>query len=360
MALFDLPILRRLSEEADNELNAQHQLEVHGLLPILGPIFGCVVILFNVWDHLIDPDRAFISLTIRVVLVLLGATAYFSTRLSWNAVQRCGFIYWTHVSAIILCVFLLKNGLIYGLSGICACIFIITVVTFRIKIFVLILSLPSILFLVLSALTTSALVLINSLMMYFFAIGLACIVMLVIRASRQKAFLFEKELLQRTRHDNLTGAYNRAYLAELAEREIALSKRHNRPLAVAMLDIDHFKKVNDSYGHHIGDLVICALANACKTELRVIDHFGRMGGEEFVALLPETSEIEAWQCAERLRKIIEELRVDTPKGQLQFTVSIGLAMLDAEHTDWSKILIGADNAMYRAKNEGRNRVVMSA
>lgn len=359
MTSFNFSRLHSFPESAERELNSQHQLEIQQLLPVLGPAFGLVVILFTVWDHLIDPERASIALLLRVCLVLTGSLAYWPTRLSWSPITRCGFIYWTHVCAIIVSEFLLQNGFLYGLSGITACVFTVSVITFRIKTFLLILSVPSLLFALLSLLSSPRLVVINGLMMYSFALGLACIVLLVIRSFRQKAYLFEKELLHLSRHDSLTGVYNRGYLTELGERELALARRHGRSLTVATLDIDHFKQVNDTYGHDIGDQAIRALTDTCMSTLRKIDHFGRIGGEEFVCILPETGQAEAQLCMERLRLSIAQLKLETTQGPLEFTVSIGISVLNSDHADWSALLKDADMAMYDAKRAGRNRVALA-
>ncbi|MDQ1831625.1 GGDEF domain-containing protein [Massilia scottii] len=186
---------------------------------------------------------------------------------------------------------------------------------------------------------------------------MAATLMLAIRVFRQRAYLSEKALLYSSRHDSMTGACNRAFLTELAEREVALARRHGRPLAVAMLDIDHFKRINDDHGHATGDEVIRQLVATCAGTLRSIDHFGRIGGEEFVAIMPETSRDDAVHCAERMRGNIEQLRVSTPQGTLRFTASFGVAMLTEKHPHWNALLNDADAAMYCAKNTGRNRVV---
>ncbi|HZV66850.1 MAG TPA: GGDEF domain-containing protein [Telluria sp.] len=101
------------------------------------------------------------------------------------------------------------------------------------------------------------------------------------------------------RHDGLTGACSRGYLTELVERELGLARRYGRPLSVAMLDIDYFKRINDTYGHACGDRALQRLVEACVGTLRAIDHFGRVGGEEFVCVLPETGAADALVWAER-------------------------------------------------------------
>lgn len=352
--------LRSLSEQDESALIAEHGSEIQLMLPMLGPLFGLAVILFGVWDYLIDPVHAPTTLMVRVLLVAIGSLGYWPTPWHWTPVQRCGYIYCTHASAIVICEFLLKEGFIFGLAGIVACVFTVSVVALRIRTFLLILIVPALLFVILSAISMTLFSFINSLMLYIFSVGLACTLMLVIRSFRQKAFFLEKELLHISRHDSLTGICNRRYLTELAEREVALAKRSGRALAVAMIDIDHFKKINDTYGHHTGDEVIKQLTKTCTENLREIDHFGRVGGEEFVCVLPEADETEAMTCAERLRRSIEAVRIKTSNGSVQFTISIGIAALDKNHTGWEALLDEADSAMYRAKREGRNRIAFAA
>ncbi|GLR64244.1 sensor domain-containing diguanylate cyclase [Marinospirillum insulare] len=157
--------------------------------------------------------------------------------------------------------------------------------------------------------------------------------------------------------DALTGINNRRSFYELAEKELKQAKRKNTPLAVLMLDADHFKKVNDTYGHAIGDLVLKYLANSIKTTLRDVDLSGRVGGEEFAVLLPQTPLQEALEIAERLRKALEACQVPLPEGDsISFTVSIGLAMLTIQEEQFDQLMNKADLALYQAKSQGRNRV----
>jgi len=170
--------------------------------------------------------------------------------------------------------------------------------------------------------------------------------------------ILQQELQQQARMDYLTGLANRRYFMEQAEVELARAIRYGSPLSLLMLDIDFFKKVNDTYGHKTGDVVLQALSQTCRNELREIDIPSRLGGEEFAVLLPETDGERAVEVAERLRKAIAELRIPLESGlPLQFTVSIGVATLIGEHVNVDMLLSLADQALYKAKNGGRNRVV---
>ena len=349
-----------LSAQDEQELLARHDKEIIFLIPLLGPLFGLGVLSFSLWDLLIDPMHATLTVTIRFILVAIGALAYGRIRLNWNAALRCGFIYCTHVSALIISEYLLDGGFRYGFTSIAVCIFTVSVASMRTRDFLAILCLPTLLYVVLSLIKLPVLDFVNKLMMYVFSAGLAYIVMRAIHYFRERAFMLEKGLLQVARHDSMTGAWNRAYIVELAQREMAMARRYERPLAIAMIDIDHFKNVNDVYGHDIGDRVIKLLVDTCQINLREIDHFGRLGGEEFICVLPETDESEAMRCAERLRAAIEALELATPKGPVRFTASIGVAMLHPAHeNNWNNFLKDADIALYQAKHAGRNRVVLA-
>ena len=146
---------------------------------------------------------------------------------------------------------------------------------------------------------------------------------------------------------------------EIATREVAIAQRCGRSFAIAMLDIDHFKAINDNYGHDAGDTALKALVANCQEHLRSIDYFARLGGEEFVCLFPDTGLDAAAACAERLRESVEALLIPTAKGTISFTISIGVAAFDPRHDDWDMLLKYADEAMYSAKHQGRNRVVLA-
>jgi diguanylate cyclase (GGDEF)-like protein/PAS domain S-box-containing protein len=155
--------------------------------------------------------------------------------------------------------------------------------------------------------------------------------------------------------DEVTRLYNRRGLFELTKREIDRARRFNRPVSLMMLDIDFFKKVNDQYGHPVGDEVLACLAEHFIKIVREIDIVGRYGGEEFVIVLPETDLRSASGVAERIRKSIEEHKFHTRAGDVAITISIGLTWTSRGQLDLDQMLDLADQALYQAKNTGRNR-----
>ncbi len=158
-------------------------------------------------------------------------------------------------------------------------------------------------------------------------------------------------------HDVLTGAYSRRGFLNLAEAEISRALRMQRHTAMLVLDLDHFKQVNDRYGHSAGDLVLRRFTEITRTCLRREDLLGRFGGEEFMVLLPDTTPSASRIVAERIRTAIHATRVISPQHNIRFTVSIGVANI-AGRGSLDELLKLADSAMYLAKSRGRNRVEM--
>lgn len=159
--------------------------------------------------------------------------------------------------------------------------------------------------------------------------------------------------------DPLTGLFNRRHFYALAVTEIERSRRYQHPLSLAIVDIDHFKQINDTYGHLAGDRALQEVADACLKTLRRVDLVSRFGGEEMLFLMPETSQGHAVQAMERLRQAVEKLQITTPRGTASITVSIGMAsLLDSGPIDFEVLLDRADQALYRAKNNGRNQVAI--
>lgn len=171
--------------------------------------------------------------------------------------------------------------------------------------------------------------------------------------------LSHEALETQARKDFLTGLSNRRYFIEQAEAALAISERYARPLSVFMLDIDHFKKINDTYGHQVGDEVLRHLSEIMQEALREVDIIGRLGGEEFAVLLPETTLDNAMKAAERLREKVNLGAVLLTSGlPLHFTVSIGVAVLNSKGLNIDTLLNFADEALYEAKRE-RNKVCAS-
>ena len=189
----------------------------------------------------------------------------------------------------------------------------------------------------------------------------ACFVWLTATLSLQTAIsimrisVLEKESFT----DPLTGLFNRRFLDQRLNQELAAARRTGIPLSVLMIDIDHFKKINDTHGHQTGDEVLVAVADLLSSELRENDVIARFGGEEFLVIAPHTPVENAENLAERLRAAAQDRKIsacDQPDG-VKFTVSIGVAEY-GEGADTPEELVNvADNRLYQAKDNGRNRVV---
>ena len=162
--------------------------------------------------------------------------------------------------------------------------------------------------------------------------------------------------------DQLTGLYNRRYLSNHLERLIIKSVENDRPISLLVIDIDHFKVVNDSHGHDVGDEVLKEFARRLSSNVRGIDLACRYGGEEFVVAMPETDEAFAYMVAERLRQDVAEIpfKVKTEEGELNITISIGITNWEGQGDNVDALLKRADQALYKAKRDGRNRVVSDA
>jgi len=172
----------------------------------------------------------------------------------------------------------------------------------------------------------------------------------------------EAELRRLATTDPLTGAFNRRRFFQKARQEFLRHRRYGHPLAVLLMDMDHFKKINDTHGHPVGDAVLKTFVQTCQSVFRVTDIFGRTGGEEFSAILPETDAANAARVAERLRNRVGNSPVDDGQnagGSIRCTVSIGLTSLQEDDLTLESLIRRADQALYTAKRTGRNRVVQS-
>ncbi len=168
----------------------------------------------------------------------------------------------------------------------------------------------------------------------------------------------QQELREQALRDSLTGLYNRRYLNDALDRELARAKRDRSPLSLLMIDVDHFKKVNDTHGHHFGDQILAQLAILLTTHARGSDIVCRYGGEEFLVLMPGTGEDFARSRAEEIRQKSELLIGQMEERVVHVTLSIGIAVYPAHGENWDEVVRKADNALYQSKHEGRNRVTV--
>ncbi|PGH53554.1 hypothetical protein CRT60_27150 [Azospirillum palustre] len=180
-----------------------------------------------------------------------------------------------------------------------------------------------------------------------------------LEATHQALKRREMELVLLAETDPLCRIPNRRRFMSVADAELVRHRRYRRKFSIIILDIDHFKAVNDNHGHTAGDAVLVGIAQVIQNRLRESDTFARIGGEEFAIVLPETDGKGAMVVAENLRQAVSGARIDLDGGHsVTITISIGIASLDEDHTTVSDILSRADKALYSAKGSGRNRVVL--
>ena len=156
--------------------------------------------------------------------------------------------------------------------------------------------------------------------------------------------------------DSLTETLNRRRFLELAAQEVSRARRHARPLAILLFDLDHFKSVNDTYGHAAGDQTLRQAVAAARSALRASDVLARYGGEEFVALLPETDLAGAAAVAERLRAAVAASEITADNARFSVTTSVGVAEWRGDEASLERALARADEALYVAKRNGRNKI----
>jgi diguanylate cyclase (GGDEF)-like protein len=166
----------------------------------------------------------------------------------------------------------------------------------------------------------------------------------------------EAALIELARHDPLTGVANRRYFFERAQQEFSRAQRYQTPLSIASIDIDHFKRTNDRYGHAAGDEVLKSLCSWSQSLLRESELFARIGGEEFAILMPNTGMNGAMHLAERLRRVTAENKLNYQTQEFSVYISIGVTRLKSDDQSFEDCLRRSDLALYRAKEKGRNRV----
>ena len=166
----------------------------------------------------------------------------------------------------------------------------------------------------------------------------------------------EEELQQQATTDELTGVFNRRHFINLAQEELKRAIRLKHPMTIALIDIDHFKHINDTYGHAAGDQALLSFTHICKKNFREIDVFARFGGDEFALLLPEATPAQAYDAVERIQLALAAQPIDLDGNPVSITVSAGISNLANDHESLDTLLGRADRALYRAKEAGRNRI----
>ena len=194
--------------------------------------------------------------------------------------------------------------------------------------------------------------------MLYLRIGLQLAMFIVVAAAASWIGRIYIKLKDLSTRDGLTGLFNHAHFKTHLAEELARVTRFDRPLSIIMLDLDHFKSINDTFGHSVGDKLLKELGDLLRTNLRAVDVPARYGGEEFAILLPETGSGLAIEVAERLRRVVEGHRFlsDHPKGPITITLSGGAAAFDRARSTPDLLLDAADRALYKAKGQGRNCV----
>ncbi len=180
---------------------------------------------------------------------------------------------------------------------------------------------------------------------------------LTVKETELKAVLAQAEEVLHT--DALTFLPNRRHIVRNLQEEVYFADRYGTPLSLSMLDIDHFKQINDTYGHSVGDDVLRTLSGELRDHIRHPDLIGRYGGEEFIILLPHSTSKAASEQAERLCKHVRSLRITSGEHEIALTVSVGIAQYRVHMESWEELLNRADSALYQAKKNGRDRWVVS-
>jgi diguanylate cyclase (GGDEF)-like protein len=187
-------------------------------------------------------------------------------------------------------------------------------------------------------------------------IGMTTIIKFSLQDSLEEDF--QRHQYESATRDPLTNCYNKSYFLERLPSEFAFAKRHDKPVSLAMMDIDRFKKINDSHGHLAGDFVLRKIGSMLQERLRADDFLARYGGEEFALILRESPKQNALQTAERIRKLVETTPFRHEGKRIAVTISIGVATWPAQHIDSGEDLVkAADANLYSAKRRGRNKVV---
>lgn len=342
---------------------------IHTVNETAFPAVAALLVAFTAWDHYVDPAHAGTALGVR----LAGAALVLGS--GWFA-QRAARVEWSHwiakfrlfvtAGTVAIALALLERGFLVGLSGlIVAALGAAHSAVDRRDVLPLFAPPLALTVAVMHVADVERFVFVNATFFLALTFLVALLLAGVLEQANRRAFLAEQALRRESRLDPLTGVANRRALAEHGHAMLARARRAGTPVAVLLLDLDRFKTVNDRHGHTVGDQLLQALAAHARAQLRETDVFGRWGGEEFVALLPDTPPAQASALAERLRASVAQASWQCGQVALRATVSIGVASAtvppDADlDALWPRLVDAADAAMYRAKQQGRDRVERAA
>ena len=357
------PIPLRFPAELEAQFRAQR---IAAIAEINGRTFWLVAVLvmaFSAWDYFVDPvgwrDALWVRGAGAVVILATGLVQLASKR-----VDRAPLLSKTRFTAGVLAVAgalaLLDRGYLVGIAGLIAILLSGPYIAIDRRDLLLMNAIPIVgTGLIMAVAGVDAFSAINAWVFILLAFAVSLMLGRVFEASNRRAFALEQQLSREARTDSLTGLRNRRALEEAAAAELKRAARVASPLAVIIGDVDHFKRINDRHGHDAGDRVIKAVAAHLMAVARESDVLGRWGGEEFLAILPESDEEAAVALAERMRVALETSKMPLPDGE-QVTISLGVAALEAGKADawgWDRLVQRADRALYKAKKAGRNRVL---
>jgi diguanylate cyclase (GGDEF)-like protein len=356
----------RVPGEFDSELEARFlESRTNELIDInLNSFWSTAIILlgFSLWDAFVDSAHWQSALGVRLLgaglVVLTGLFQKLPGQARWMPPLAKARLVIAVVSSAVAAA-LLDTGYGFGVAGLVVIILIGPYIAIdsrdllKTNLLVVASLVP-----VLVAMSVQTFDLIGTIVFVMLAVAVSTLLGRILETSHRRAFALDLALHRDARTDALTGLDNRRAMQERGHVEVMRGKRSAAPVSVVMGDLDHFKNINDKYGHEVGDAALVTVASALRGALRESDALGRWGGEEFIALLPDTDGPGARDVAERMRTAIEKVRFEGISEGI--TISLGVSSatpVDDPDQAWDALVKTADQHLYRAKGEGRNRVV---
>lgn len=355
----------RFPEDQEARFQAQRRAALANINRTTFWMVAALVLLFSAWDWFVDPNNWLAALWWRLagvaVILATGLAQLQSGRVDW-APTLAKVRFAASIIAVTAALAVVNEGFVVGLGGLVAVFFAGPYIAIDRRDYLKLNVVP---FIVVAAVMWAKgldrFTVINAWCFLGLSLVVGLLLARVFEESNRRAFALEEALSREARTDALTGIDNRRALDERGISELRRGSRNGKPTSVILLDIDHFKRINDDYGHTVGDRVIQAVAHTLSTILRSTDRIGRWGGEEFLVILPETEAEEAARLAERMRSAIAIVPL-LKQPIVKATISLGLASVVTQgvvEEAWNEVLKAADGALHRAKDEGRNRVAVA-